>query len=84
MELLAKSPLQALEEGHIKWQDYELFGRIQKKVLIDKIGKKEQVDKSSKIGKWYYGESRTGKSTKAREGNPYIKMLNKWFDDYEG
>lgn len=34
---------------------------------------------------WYYGEPRTGKSRTARaEGDPYIKLPNKWWDGYNG
>lgn len=35
---------------------------------------------------WYYGETGTGKSHRARnhEGTKYIKLLDKWWDDYAG
>ena len=38
----------------------------------------------AKIGEWLYGPPRTGKSTMARQNKPYIKMPNKWWDDYMG
>ncbi len=42
MELVNKTPLEALEEGHIKWKEYELFGKITKKIKLD-ISNKDPV-----------------------------------------
>ncbi len=87
MELVNKTPLEALEEGHIKWKEYELFGKITKKIKLDITNKDPViVNKDKKIGLWYYGKTRTGKSTAASllSDKPYRKMKNKWWDEYAG
>lgn len=52
---------------------------------IEKDHQKVEPREFPKKCLWYYGEPRTGKTREARaEGDPYIKLANKWWDGYDG
>jgi hypothetical protein len=54
-----------------------------KRIRLDRIAERDLTDTEDKM-LWYYGESGTGKSRKARTDHPdaYLKMCNKWWDSY--
>ena len=89
MELLKLSPEEALENDKINWKDYPLFKKVKQQYSLANAQAHQSLssiqDSRERVrGLWYCGPPRTGKSTAAREKKPYIKMLNKWWDDYQG
>lgn len=80
--------LQAAKEGRMDDIDPQIvmchYGTI-KRIKMDHRIPPKDLDRDC-IGIWYYGETATGKSRRARfvAGNSlYVKMLNRWWDGYE-
>lgn len=55
-----------------------------KQIKFDSNSTPPEITKT--CGVWIYGPTRIGKSTRARKEYPdfYEKMINKWWDDYDG
>lgn len=73
-----------------RWADVPADIGIRYEKGLISFAKKRKVinlDDTEEKMDWYYGKSGTGKSRKAREDNKgayYLKMCNKWWDDYNG
>lgn len=85
LERWAKAKEQAYEGGDcedpmISFLHYKACKNQLNKRLKDRV-----LEDTTDCMLWYWGESGTGKSRKARTDHPtaYLKMCNKWWDGYE-
>jgi len=84
-ERWAVALMQARDTGEVDdAQIAFVHARTVKFIHNEELRKKLHIDTESKH-LWYYGNTGTGKSRKAREDNPeaFIKAPNKWWDGYE-
>lgn len=65
---------------------YLRYYRTIKEVAKDHLKAPPNLEGEEIKMEWWYGDSGTGKSRKARETYPqaYLKMCNKWWDGYQG
>lgn len=81
-----KRAREAAEAGRFEDIDDDIYIRYYgnlKKISNDKQKRPEAIEDLD--FHWYYGDTGTGKSSKARSENPnyYLKGINKWWDGFE-
>jgi len=79
---------QAVREGRIADIPADIcihLAKLEYAVSREQLAERSLADTEEPM-LWYYGDSGTGKSRKARTDNPsaYLKMCNKWWDGYNG
>lgn len=84
-----KEAKQLAQDGKLDDLDPELFIRYYntfKRIAEDAMPVPDNLDNIDGRFLWYYGDTGSGKSRKARDDNPniYIKNANKWWDGYYG
>jgi len=76
----------AAEEGRFEDIDADIRFRYDQNCqrIRDRAIRARILEDTEEKHEWYYGETGTGKSRKARTDNPdcFLKMCNKWWDGY--
>lgn len=79
---------EAAEDGRFEDIPAEIRFKYDKNIerIKGRADRKRKLPDTEAQMLWYYGDSGTGKSRKAREDNPgcYLKTCNKWWDGYSG
>lgn len=79
-----KAIIKSAEEGTTKEEYPDIYFRYNG--TVNRLCRKQFEPLSETCGIWYHGPSGSGKSKSARSNFPglYDKLLNKWWDNYDG
>lgn len=77
---------EAREKGEVSDPKVQYYTGKIAKWHYEQHRKKQKLEITDRKMLWFYGDTRTGKSTKALELYPdaYLKECNRWWCDYEG